>query len=98
MNILLNAVTSLKKYSAFFWILSDFGLKFCVSDYLAQWILLLLLAVWGVNLFTAEISDKCCVPVYCTQELERLRSHWNILRKCHNFGADEVQAKKKKKK
>lgn len=63
MNILLNAVTSLKKYSAFFWILSDFGLKFCVSDYLAQWILLLLLAVWGVNLFTAEIWQVLCAGV-----------------------------------
>lgn len=62
MNIILNAVTSLKKYSGFFWILSDFGLKFCVSDYLAQWILLLLLAILGVNLFTAKIS-KYNVPL-----------------------------------
>lgn len=63
MNVLLNAVTSLKKYRGSFWILSDFGLKFCVSDYLVQWTLLLLLAIWGVNLFTAEIS-KSSVPLY----------------------------------
>lgn len=58
MNILLNAATSLKKYSGFFGILSDFGLEFYASDCLAQWILLLLLAIWGVNLFTAEISER----------------------------------------